>query len=208
MKRSSLVILAMCLGITQAVAADLGPYPKKKPLPAPAQGSTTTFDPIERKLDPIFQPSAAVYVGALGGYGVGRLSSDDFDPKDKNAEFGVLAGYSIRAFQMWQLGIEADYMRTSLKFDPDCPKDDPLKSAWSASLRGTVGLYLTDTVMAFGTAGWAWSDLGEPGPVWGGGLALALTDRVSVRGEALRYEYDGVAAARDVVRGGITYKLN
>lgn len=206
MKRLFAATIVSCLSLP-ASAADLGPYPSKSQPKQPA-AQTTIFDEIGPKPNPSFQPSAAVYVGVLGGYGVTKLSTDDFDPKDGNAEVGGYLGYTIRATQLLSVGLEADYMRTSLKFDPNCPEDDATKSKWTASLRGLAGFHLSDRVMLFGTAGWAWSDLGDPGPVYGGGLAFGLTEKATFKVEGLRYDFGGIQKDRDVARAGLSYQLN
>lgn len=75
---------------------------------------------------------------------------------------------------------------------------------WLVSLRGRGGFYVTDNIMAYGTAGWAIeTDQAENG--WIAGLGLQMeTGRVVTRIEWLHYDLDTDV---QMVRAGLGVKF-
>jgi opacity protein-like surface antigen len=141
-----------------------------------------------------------------------------FFDKDRNWVAGGYVGFMVRPQQgPFEIGIEADYIWTDIKFTRR-EEGGPIleakaiegvitvKDQWNASVRGRAGIHIVEPLMLYGTAGAAWSDLGGSGMVYGGGLELALGPVVALRAEVLRYELDDVSS--NVVRGGITLKTN
>jgi hypothetical protein len=86
-------------------------------------------------------------------------------------------------------------------------RKDTDRSQWNATARGRVGTYLTDYLIAYGTAGVAFTDVANPGPVYGGGLEL-IGSAFGIRAEVLRYDFSGDGADQTVGRVGMTFRLN
>jgi outer membrane immunogenic protein len=183
------------------------------------------------------------YIGVHGGYGWGKAKPDDFDvtdladtfhnPKPKGGVFGGHAGYN------WQTGrfvggLEVDYSFAKLKetqsfsgtfedenCDNDCFTDTFSRTLRSkvdalASARARAGFLVTDSLLAYGTAGIGWArsqasatftDCSECdthtftaksnnfGWVAGGGLEYKLTQHILLRGEYLHYDFGSVGYA-------------
>ena len=157
-----------------------------------------------------FSPSTMWYGGMTGGHVTDTLSSNWFDHrKDKGWEYGGYVGVLRRFERPFALGLEADYTRTSLKFSDHC--EDDIRVRWKATARVVAGLFVTDRVMPFLTAGYAWSDVGDPGPVYGGGVVFRVRPYTLVKLEALRHEFDGGPFEKhrdNTARVGISYQLN
>jgi outer membrane immunogenic protein len=216
----STVIAGLVLAGAAAQAADM---PLKAPRAAPYYSDWTGF-----------------YIGIHGGYGWGRINPDDGDftspfhnPKPKGGLFGGQAGYN------WQygravVGLEVDYTGAGLKDNQDvnfkvCPisifalVDAPAectnigigvhsKIDALASARARAGFLLTDSWLAYGTAGigWGHSELSIPitinnhpfitfsskednfGWVAGGGLEYKFAEHWLVRGEYLHYGFGSI----------------
>ncbi len=100
-----------------------------------------------------------------------------------------------------------------------------LEQTYLASLRGRIG-YAMDKTLAYATAGIAWvgmeasisengntvdsADETFTGFVIGGGVEHMFTEKMSLRGEALYYNFDddGLELDNTVVRAGLSYKFN
>jgi outer membrane immunogenic protein len=173
------------------------------------------------------------YIGVHGGYGWGKGTLDDVDitdvvdapfhnPKPKGGVFGGHAGYN------WQTGrfvggLEIDYSFAKLKETQSCSDDGCFGSVSSRTLRSKVdalasararaGFLVTDSLLAYGTAGIGWArsqatatftNCSECDPetftaksnnfgwVAGGGLEYKLTQNVLLRGEYLHYDFGSV----------------
>ena len=180
------------------------------------------------------------YIGVHAGYGWGKGTLDDLDiadvndapfhnPKPKGGVFGGHAGFN------WQTGrfvggLEVDYSFANLKetqsFSQSFSCGDDCTDTISRTLRSKVdalastraraGFLLTDSLLAYGTAGigWAQSQASEArtdctecntntftaksnnfGWVAGGGLEYKLTQNVLLRGEYLHYDFGSVGYA-------------
>ena len=218
----------MIAGLMIAGAAQAADMPLKAPpraYPGPEVGDWTGF-----------------YIGVHGGYGWGKAKPDDFDvadllgdsfhnPKPKGGVFGGHAGYN------WQTGrfvggLEVDYSFAHLKetqsfsdtfenCDDDCITDTFSRTLRSkvdalASARARAGFLVTDSLLAYGTAGIGWArsqasftftDCSDCDPstftaksnnfgwVAGGGLEYKLTQHILLRGEYLHYDFGSVGYA-------------
>jgi opacity protein-like surface antigen len=178
------------------------------------------------------------YLGVHAGYGWGKSKLEDFDiadetdapfhhPKPKGGVFGGYAGYN------WQTGrfiggLEIDYSFANLKETQSCSDDGCFINIPSRTLTGKVdalasararaGFLVTDSLLAYGTAGigLARSQASETitrctdcnpdiftaksnnfGWVAGGGLEYKLTQNVLLRGEYLHYDFGSVGYAFD-----------
>jgi outer membrane immunogenic protein len=219
----------MIAGLMIAGAAQAADMPLKAPpraYPVPEVGDWTGF-----------------YIGVHGGYGWGKAKLDDFDiadllgdsfhnPKPKGGVFGGHAGYN------WQTGrfvggLEVDYSFAKLKetqsfsetynvsCDDDCITDTRSRTLRSkvdalASARARAGFLVTDSLLAYGTAGIGWArsqatatfteclecntntftaKSNNFGWVAGGGLEYKLTQHILLRGEYLHYDFGSVGYA-------------
>jgi outer membrane immunogenic protein len=133
---------------------------------------------------------------------------------------GLQLGYNIQAGP-WVIGVEGDYswsdVSGSFVYDPTPGKVGKVAGGdveWLASLRARLG-YATDRVLVYGTAGVAFAEFGgytsnlwdderierastsstETGWVAGGGLEVALTQNISLRGEYLYYRFDDASGS-------------
>jgi len=189
---------------------------------------------------PVYNDWTGFYLGVHGGYGWGKGKPDDsdaiadltdpsfHDPKPKGGVFGGHAGYN------WQTGrfvggLEVDYSFASLKetqsfsdtfenCDGDCTFSRTLRSKVDAlaSARARSGFLVTDSLLAYGTAGIGWArsqatatftnclqcetetftaKSNNFGWVAGGGLEYKLTQNILLRGEYLHYDFGSVGYA-------------
>jgi outer membrane immunogenic protein len=207
---------------------------------------------------PVYNDWTGFYLGVHGGYGWGKGKPDDsgiieyltgapfHDPKPKGGVFGGHAGYN------WQTGrfvggLEVDYSFAKLKetqsfsetynvdvsCEDDCTTDTRSRTLSSkvdalASARARAGFLVTDSLLAYGTAGIGWArsqatatfssclecdtetltaKSNNFGWVAGGGLEYKLTQNLLLRGEYLHYDFGSVGYA---FQGGptINAKLN
>lgn len=220
--------------VSQALAADLGPY---RP-PAPPE----TY--IER---PSMFSWRGFYAGLNGGYawgsgdatiiddGVNRGSLDAIDPDGWFG--GGQIGYNAQ-FGSFVLGVEGDFQGTGV----DGSSVDtagvmgPFRSSsemnWFSTLRARAG-FAADRVLIYATGGVAWADMdfrlsdgavsysgGDTltGYTVGGGVEWALANNWTVKGEYLYIDLDnakfrggGMAANYDnafhTIRFGLNYKF-
>lgn len=175
------------------------------------------------------------YIGVHGGAVWADIDTNSFGSFDTTrASFGGHIGYNI-ALGGLIVGVEADAMHagSSLSFATTGGGTGRVDSDWSGTLRGRVGVTI-GPALVYATAGWAWAGLSVTertaggtqfkasgtfdGAVYGVGAEAYVLPAVSVRLEALRYDYDaerlsfgsGLATLRDldhtdtVVRAGVT----
>jgi outer membrane immunogenic protein len=115
---------------------------------------------------------------------------------------GAQIGYNFQ-FSQFVLGVEGDISSTDW--------DD---ISWLATVRGRLG-YAWEKVMPYATGGLAIAELDTPfagsssetstGWALGGGIEVAVSDNVSVRGEYLHFDLSDIDG--DIVRGGINFRF-
>jgi outer membrane immunogenic protein len=210
-----LLTILLTTAAVPALAADL---PAKAPRQAPVAVADWT----------------GFYIGIHGGYGWGKIEFDlPGDPHEPTGGvFGGHAGYNWQA-GAFVGGIEIDYSAANLKDDlfdgAETSKIDALASA-----RARAGFLLTNTLLAYGTAGIGWghskisvtveelsfvSETNHFGWVAGGGLEWKLTPNLLLRGEYLHYDFGSTSHAFqplgtlnttttvNVARGGLSLKF-
>lgn len=217
-------LMAATLGLSSAIAADLGGTPVRPP--------RDFSPPYERRLD--LERWTGFYLGGTLGYGwgdgrtIGDAGAFSFD--QQGAIGTILAGYN------WQLGrsvfgLEADVgtgqlaARTSTAFGT---LEHDLHTM--GSFRGRAGFLLTPSLLLYGTAGLAWANMdigyaGAPqksdtffGYQVGTGAELMMTNNVTLRLEYIytdlerdRVLHSGQANFYDpdfhTVRAGIAFKF-
>lgn len=162
-----------------------------------------------------------------------------------SAALGAHLGYLYQFDNPIVLGIEEDASwlngNASGRFPGTPIVGIATASRWDASVRGVLGVAI-DRALLYGTGGWSWLDgsmcgngplpatpgcfAGSNGPnvvggwIAGGGLAYAITDRLSARIEYLHadyghFTYEGVwtggsvnvTDTTDTVRAGMSYKF-
>lgn len=172
------------------------------------------------------------YLGAHGGYA--QTSGDD-----SGGLFGVHGGYR-RSFGTMILGVEADVTGTGIEQSVTASGNGITATAtasldYLASVRAvggveigraflyaTGGLGLGGASFKVAASGFGTSASGElsaslTGSVFGAGLEVRASDKISVRGEVLHYAFsratiDGVTVSGDLavttVRAGLSMRLN
>jgi opacity protein-like surface antigen len=115
---------------------------------------------------------------------------------------GAQIGYNWQ-FSQFVVGVEGDISATDL---------DGIN--WLATVRGRLG-YAWDRVMPYATAGLAIAEIDTPflssssetetGWTAGGGIEVAVSDNVSVRGEYLHFDLSDIDG--DIVRAGINFRF-
>ncbi|MEZ5856184.1 MAG: outer membrane beta-barrel protein [Hyphomicrobiaceae bacterium] len=183
-------------------------------------------------LSPIW---TGAYVGVHGGANWADVDTRNFGSFDSSqATFGGHIGYNF-AFAGLVLGVEADAspMGSKLGFSTVSGGTASMDTDWAGSLRARAGITLGPALL-YATAGWAWSKFSliersgsgtefkssgtYDGVVYGIGAEAYVVPAVSLRIEALRYDYGqqdvsvggGVAALKSidrddtVVRAGVT----
>lgn len=197
-------VLACCVGAAGAASAD-----------EPASGLRHEF-----------------YVGVHLGYGNVDLGGGPVEPEGfaGGAEAGVSLWYG-RLFAGAELDITGGALSDSVTelAAPGNPVTFGLDLEYLASVRGRLGVALTDALTLYGTAGYAWSDakvsisiplisfkatetVGYEGFVYGGGLSYDVTTNAALRLEALRYDLGADTAGNsdiqvDVIRFGADYRF-
>lgn len=167
MKRLMTAAVAVCLAPLAAIAADKGgaPAPTVDTMTAPAP---TTYN------------WSGVYFGAHGGASVKSL--------DETA-IGAHAGIR-RQTGIVVIGLEGSATLATVNI-PIVVKSKTiadLNAVTAYSVTGTAGIAF-DRFLAYGKGGWTWAE-GAQGPAYGGGLAYALADHVTVGGEIMRRTLD------------------
>jgi len=223
LKHGLAVIAAVLLAIAPVSAADLGG--PKPTIAKQAQPTRAAISPLNLPSPLISTNSkydwSGVYIGVHGGNAwnepdasangsfVGELDMDSI-------ALGGLLGYQ-RQIGQWVVGVEADI--TAL------PKDQTLTAGGGAmalsggpltSVRGKLGIAF-DRFHLYGTLGWAWADwentatvggatakdtISTDGLVYGAGLQFAITDRIALGTEYLKYDLGGMEMGSTV--GGVT----
>ena len=187
-------------------------------------------------------PLAPIWTGAYAGvHGGGAWGSIDFNSISSSDTSGWSggghAGYNL-GFGGFVAGVEGDlnYDGSNASFAFSGSGGGSLDSNWNATLRGRVGVPVGPALL-YATAGFAWKgstfvetdgaglsasqDHTFTGAVYGIGAEAYVMPNMSVRLEALRYDYgaeklslSGVASAVEidpsdtVVRAGVTFHLN
>lgn len=188
-------------------------------------------------------PLAPSWTGVYGGLQLGANWADfqadgwgSFTSAD--ASGGLLAGYNIK-LGGFVVGVEADASLDSTDAGLTAQHGGELRlaSQWSGSLRGRAGITLGPALL-YATAGYAWSqstltktsasgqrtkdDLSFDGVVYGIGAETFVLPNLTLRLEALRYDYgtqslslagagralDDISSSATVVRAGITLHLD
>lgn len=174
----ALTFLAVLLFMGAVAFADSPTYGKKigAPYTAPEEARSGYF-----------------YLGVLGAYDWRETTEADV-----NRWFaGLAGGYMLRS-GAFAFGAELDAVRQWGGFGDllgEGAADEIDRWRFSARLR--AGTFLLPNLLAFGTAGPAWQ-AGDTALVWGGGLEMAASERVSLRAEILRYEFDDQATVARV----------
>jgi opacity protein-like surface antigen len=227
-KLSSGVGMLACIaaGLGAASAADLPPAYK-----APVYKAPVSLSDWE-----------GVYAGLHGGYGWGSATFDNWDnffdsnfssvqAKTHGGLFGGHAGYNWQ-FGSIVTGVEFDFDTASITgtgADPSQPATVTLKTSELASARARLGYTVLPNLLAYGTAGGAWSysnlttslnnlaDTITPfGWVAGAGLEYKFYGNWIARAEYLHYDFGTTTFGDfgfpttltvDVVRGGLSYKF-
>ncbi len=179
------------------------------------------------------------YIGVHGGANWADVDVNALGSFDTTAATGGLhAGYNIGLGGL-VVGIEGDasYNGADLGFSTAGGGSANLTSDWSGTIRGRVGV-AAGPALLYATAGYAWSEttLSErtatgtkssssgslDGVVYGVGAESYVLPNISLRLEALRFDYDSeklsvsgagnavqeIDASDTVVRAGITFHLN
>lgn len=194
------VLLAALLGvaiIAPAQAADLATLPRKAP---PLVSPVTNW--------------SGFYVGAVGGYAAQTGGVTDI----KGGLFGGTLGYNYQV-GTWVFGIETDAAWADIKQSAAIP---PIASAETkvqstGTVRGRVGVAF-DTVLLYGTGGYAWADnrisatiLGfefrdtqlHSGWTVGAGVEWMFAPHWSVKAEYLYRDFESRNYFSDLVPGGV-----
>jgi outer membrane immunogenic protein len=137
---------------------------------------------------------AGPYAGASLGYGFsGTTTPDTGDIKTKGFLGGVFAGYNLQN-GLFVYGIEGDVGYSGVKGDNGITET---KSGFEGSLRGRLGVAVTNDILLYGTAGGAAERLKVSDPAgsdsnallgWtaGAGVDVKLTEQVFGR---IEYRY-------------------
>ena len=180
-----------------------------------------------------------IWPGAYVGVQVG-MSRADFDTQElgslntTGAAFGGHVGYNMTLAGL-MLGVEADgsYENSSVGASTASGGGVTINSHWNGSLRGRGGFSI-GPVLLYATGGWAWTGISTiqrtaagtsvsssgtvDGVVYGIGAEAFILPPVSIRIEALRYDYgteklsvasgitalSGIDRGDTVVRAGVT----
>ncbi|MFZ2587112.1 MAG: outer membrane beta-barrel protein [Alphaproteobacteria bacterium] len=186
----------------------------------PSQYEDDVYYAVEPAAGPRFKwGNGGTWQGAYVGLNVGKASGkttytnpsntgDSFKDND-SVSLGAQAGYN------WQrgplvMGVEADVADSNSKGDDhfSLGQQDIVKGKWEASARGRVGVDVGGVLMPYATAGWAWQSVDYTiyddqlpatstktnmlnGPTYGGGLEMAISNNMSLRGEYRRTNLEG-----------------
>jgi outer membrane immunogenic protein len=179
-----------------------------------------------------------IYGGVHGGARWGDVDTSSFGSiSDTAADYGVHAGYSV-TLGSFLVGVEGDASFDGADFDVSgALGNGSLTTDWSGTIRGRAGV-LIGPALLYATAGYAWTstslsgtdstgakfggDQDFTGVVYGIGAESYVLPNISVRLEALRYDYGAEKLSFDgagntltnvdpddtVVRAGVTFHLN
>ena len=195
-KLTGALVLAIALSVSFVPAALADGLPSRSKVAAPCASfpchpDAKLYQPAPR--DDLVRDAMSGSFYLAGGV-AGDLYSDD-----RSFSAGLVAGYLARTSN-FGFGLEADAFRRLENVEP--PKYSSLEEIdnWLFTARARGGVFLTNTLFAYGTAGLAWSTGAQGDLVWGGGLELSTDDKTFIRGEVLRFE-DGLepTTARFVV---------
>lgn len=188
-------------------------------------------------------PLAPIWTGAYLGFHGGANWADAGTDLNSTAssssfQFGGHAGYNV-GLGFVVLGVEADanFDNSDFAFSTAGGGTGTVSTDWSGTIRGRAGLPF-GPLLLYATAGYAWSATALTdktasgtdfsgnhtfsGTVYGGGVEAFVLPNMSVRLEALRYDYSAdkisVSGAANsvqeidpsdtVVRAGLTFHLN
>lgn len=205
----------------------------------PAASFLFVSQPVAAHADPLAPIWTGAYVGVHGGGVWSDIDTTDFGGIDSSAlTGGGHAGFNM-GFGGIVAGVEADinYDGSDFGFSTAGGGSADLSTDWNASLRGRIGVPVGPALL-YATAGIAWTgttltektasgfslDSGQTftGVVYGIGAETYVLPNLSLRLEALRYDYgsesfalSGAAAAAQeidpsetVVRAGVSFHLN
>jgi len=177
-----------------------------------------------------------IWPGAYVGLQVG-VSRANFDTQElgslntTDAAFGGHVGYNLTLVGL-MLGVEADgsYENSSVGASTAGGGGVTLNSRWNGSLRGRGGFSI-GPVLLYATGGWAWTGISTvqrtaagtsvsssgtvDGVVYGIGAEAFILPPVSIRLEALRYDYgteklsvsSGITALSGIDRGDTVVRV-
>ncbi len=214
------------------------PYAPPPPSMAGARPQQRYVQPAPARLPVYERPGIwqGFYLGAHGGYGVGRTTATgSYDTVDlSGGTLGLHAGYNWQ-FREWVIGVEGDAAWSGLDGSRTFagPTKVTVHNDWLASLRlrggytyGNALFYLTgglamanlDVAVGTGVVTSSASDT-LYGFVVGGGLEMKVSPKVSARLEALHYGFNeqdfkfGAATipidtSVTTVRAGLTFHFN
>lgn len=121
--------------------------------------------------------------GLYAGVGVGGYFEDGYDTQ---ASISGVVGVNAVIADPWLIGaeLEAAYFLAN----------DDFIAGWEIWLKARAGVLATPDVLLYGVAGVAASvnEIDETGTVYGigAGIEAAVSDSISIRGEALAVKYD------------------
>jgi outer membrane immunogenic protein len=195
----------------------------------------TTPSAMANPLAPIW---TGAYIGLNGGVALADVDSDAFDFQDTSrAGFGGHVGYNL-GLGSWMIGIEFDasHHGSSQAVSTAAGGSATFETDWQGTVRGRLGMSVGPALL-YATAGWAWTgaallestpsgslhnaDATYNGVVYGIGAEAFILPSISLRLEALRFDYgtaelsvgDGFQALREVelqdtlIRAGVTIHL-
>jgi outer membrane immunogenic protein len=174
--------------------------------------------PVYKAAPIIVSDWSGFYVGINGGGGWADNSINGFSLNNASGgTFGGQLGYNWQ-FGQFVVGLEADIDGADIS---KTVRGDTAKTDELGSIRGRAGYTFLPSLLAYGTAGFAYgntkldgSDVGQNGWVAGAGLEYKVWGPLIARAEYLHYGIQGDFAPGaalktdvDVVRGGLSYKF-
>jgi outer membrane immunogenic protein len=200
--RNTQLLEKLCLGLLAAATAAFG-------LAAAALADGMPRGGVKDVAPPPFSWTG-IYVG--GSVGVAASDSDTLacgggtcvNPDGSGRTWGVQIGYNHQ-FSYVVAGIEASYSWLDVEGNQACATATftcHLGVDKQMDVRGRLGI-AADRLLVYGTAGWAWADVegftrlattfsdgsNRDGPIYGGGIEIALPRNIIVGGEFLRADF-------------------
>jgi outer membrane immunogenic protein len=207
--------------------------------PLVAVALLSLFGGLPAAANPLAPIWTGAYIGVHGGANWADIDVNTLGSFDTAAATGGLhAGYNIGLGGL-VVGVEGDasYNGTDIGISTAGGGSANLTSDWSGTIRGRLGMTIGPALL-YATAGYAWSETtltartatgtkssssdSFDGVVYGIGAESYVLPNISLRLEALRYDYGSeslsvsgagnalqeIDASDTVVRAGITFHLN